>query len=200
MEVLLKKLNVINKTLFRMIIEFIGYNKKKFHVKILDYFFLACLKKKKKKTDFLFRGIHCFHWVGTGSVSWQYWSNGRWINFVHSIRYDVFCILVILKVVWHINGDLCFIKSRKLFSVRDRSAAVFHGFSASLFARQGIVRTVFSFQLLHLGMHSQTLWCNSIYNGIKLEYLFKIGRSTFLSFFIPFSGLTVFFHYLLMKS
>lgn len=54
MEVLLKKLNVINKTLFRMIIECIGYNKKKFHVKILVYFFLACLKKKKRKRKLLF--------------------------------------------------------------------------------------------------------------------------------------------------
>lgn len=54
MEVLLKKLNVINKTLFRMIIECIGYNKKKFHVKILVYFFLACLKKKKEKENCFF--------------------------------------------------------------------------------------------------------------------------------------------------
>lgn len=54
MEVLLKKLNIINKAVFRMAIEFMGYNKKKCHIKILDYFFLACfLKKRKGKLDFL---------------------------------------------------------------------------------------------------------------------------------------------------
>lgn len=139
------------------------------------------LKEKEKENNF-FRGMHCFHWARTGPV-WQYWSNGRGLNLVHSNGCNAVSILVTLNNVWHIDGHLCFIKGMKLFSNRDRSATEFHNFSAHFFARYGTVRTVFGFQLLQLGMDSHILWCNSIYSHIKLDYLFKIGRNTFFVFF-----------------